>query len=107
MERTSLGHRIAHGALVVAFMSAASTRLIEAMEARGGEQVVPVSLGYDRIRFTAPVFFGDTVTVDYEVTEYDASRQRSTAEIEARNQRGEVVAIATHLMKWLRQDKPS
>lgn len=29
----------------------------------------PVSLGYDRIRFTAPVFLGDTITVTYTITE--------------------------------------
>ena len=40
----------------------------------------PVSLGYDRIRFLAPVFLGDTITVAYEVSEIDVDRRRSTAD---------------------------
>ena len=105
MKNTSLGRRVAHGALLVAYMSAASTRLIEAVNGAG--QALPVSLGYDRVRFTAPVFLGDTVTVDYRVTDYDASTQRSTADVEVRNQRGEIVAVAAHLMKWLASESPS
>ena len=31
------------------------------------EEVTPMSLGYDRVRFTAPVRIGDTVTVRYRV----------------------------------------
>ena len=99
MRKTALGHRIAHGALIVGYMSAASTRLIEAADA---PDLTPVSLGYDRIRFTAPVFFGDTVTVVYTVNEFDAARDRSVAEIEVRNQRDEVVSVATHILKWTR-----
>ena len=99
MRKTALGHRIAHGALIVGYMSAASTRLIEAADA---PDLTPVSLGYDRIRFTAPVFFGDTVTVVYTVNEFDAARDRSVAEIEVRNQRDEVISVATHILKWTR-----
>ncbi|MDQ2960780.1 MAG: MaoC family dehydratase, partial [Candidatus Dormibacteraeota bacterium] len=55
-KHNSLGHRVAHGALIVGYMSAASTRILEDFERP------MVSLGYDRIRFVKPVFFGDTVT---------------------------------------------
>ena len=97
MATTPLGKRVAHGALLVGFMSAASTRLIEQV---GIDGTVPLSLGYDRIRFVAPVFLGDMIHTRYVVKSYDADRQRSSAEIESTNQAGAVVAVATHLLKW-------
>lgn len=100
MKRTAFGHRIAHGALMVGYMSTASTM----MAARGlslGENTNPVSLGYDRMRFLKPVFLGDTVTVTYAVTSIDEPRRRSEAKVEVSNQRGELVAVATHIMKWV------
>lgn len=100
MAKSAYGQRIAHGALLVGFMSAASTALIHKLQ-ESGDASVPVSLGYDRIRFVAPVFFGDTVTVRYDVGEVDLERRRSVAKIEAVNQKGETVAVADHVMKWL------
>ena len=50
----------------------------------GGAEETPVSLGYDRIRFLGPVYFGDTITVDYRITAVDPARRRSTASIERR-----------------------
>ena len=47
------------------------------------------------------VFLGDTITVTYAITEANEDRRRTTAEIEIRNQRREVVCVATHLIKWL------
>jgi acyl dehydratase len=103
MTATPYGRRIAHGALLVGFMSTASTMIIHQAAAKG-DRSTPVALGFDRIRFTAPVFLGDTITVTYTITEADAERRRSTAEIEIRNQRDEVVCVATHLIKWLAAD---
>jgi acyl dehydratase len=100
MAKTRFGERIAHGALLVGFMSAAGSRLIEQAQAEG-EDSTPVSLGYDRLRFVAPVRFGDTVTTTYRIKATDVERSRSTAEVEARNQRDETVAVAEHIMKWL------
>jgi acyl dehydratase len=60
-----------------------------------------VSYGYDRIRFTAPVRFGDTVTVRYRIAETDPERPRTYADIEATNQRGETVAVARHTLHFL------
>jgi len=57
-KKTSLGHRVAHGALIVGYTSAASTRILEDFERP------MVSVGYDRIRFLKPVYFGDTLTID-------------------------------------------
>ena len=78
MSKTAFGHRIAHGALLVGYMSTASTTMLEKY---GGvsESDTPVSLGYDRIRFIRPVLIGDTVTVRYvvESVEPDARRTRA------------------------------
>ena len=69
MEKSSYGRLQAHGALMVGYMSTASTLAIAHTRADADE--TPVSLGYDRIRFLAPVYFGDTVTVDYRISAID------------------------------------
>jgi 3-hydroxybutyryl-CoA dehydratase len=99
MSHSMYGHRIAHGALLVGFMSNTSTRMIEDSLKRGIEST-PVSLGYDGIRFLKPVFFGDTITVSYVIAELDEPRRRTLANIEVKNQRGELVAVAKHITKW-------
>ena len=101
MARSKYGHRIAHGALVVGYMSTCSTLLIDRYRGTEGDET-PVSLGYDRIRFLGPVFIGDTVNLTYTVREVDAVKRQSIAEIEAKNQRGELVAVARHVMRWVR-----
>lgn len=102
MKARAYGQRIAHGALLVGFMSTTSTMMIAKSVARGIDET-PVSLGYDRIRFVAPVFIGDTVTVTYTIAEIDPPRSRSKASIEVKNQRGEVVAVGEHHLKWVRE----
>ena len=100
MRRSTFGERVAHGALLVGFMSTASARMAgRVMEAT--EEVTPMSLGYDRVRFTAPVRIGDTVTVRYTVRSIEAERNRSRADLHAVNQRGETVGVAEHIMKWV------
>jgi 3-hydroxybutyryl-CoA dehydratase len=94
-KSTPFGHRIAHGALIVGYMSTASTLVLQ------GFSGPVVSLGYDRIRFVKPVLIGDTITVNYEIVERDLDRQRTIATVEVTNQRGETVAVATHLQKVL------
>jgi 3-hydroxybutyryl-CoA dehydratase len=105
MKRSSYGRRIAHGALLIGFMSTTSTMIIDRL-AHPSEDETPVSLGYDRIRFTGPVFIGDTVTVSYRIAEIDPERRRSRSEIEVHNQAGDLVAVAQHLMKWIRNPSP-
>lgn len=92
---TQYGQRIAHGALILGYMSTASTLIHQGF----GRPLV--SLGYDRIRIVAPVFVGDTVTVTYTVTATDLERSRTIADCVARNQRGETVVISTHIQKVL------
>jgi 3-hydroxybutyryl-CoA dehydratase len=100
MRSSMFGRRIAHGALLVGFMSTTSTLMIERSLQRGLEST-PVSLGYDRVRFLKPVFIGDTVTVRYEIVEVDPETSRTRAVVEVLNQRNEVVAVAEHILKWL------
>ena len=92
MREGGYGERVAHGALLVGLMSAASARM------RIGRTV---SLGYDRIRFIAPVRFGDTVATEYKIVSVDAARRRAIAEVTCRNQRGETVAIGTNIKAFV------
>jgi acyl dehydratase len=101
MRRSSYGERIAHGVLSVGFMSTASSQLLAGIISPEWEET-PVSLGYDRIRFLLPVFFGDTLTVTYTVKEVDAERRRSRSDIQVTNQKDEVVSVAEHIMKWVK-----
>ena len=98
MERSSCGRLMAHGALLVGFMSTVSTMAIA--ETREADEI-PVSVGYDRIRFLQPVFLGDTVTVTYKIIEIEHSRKRSYADIELINQNRELVAVAKHILQWV------
>jgi len=102
MRQTQYGRRIAHGALLVGYMSRASTMIAEKI-AGDHANFYPVSLGYDRIRFLKPVFIGDTITVTYAVTSSDMAKSRSTANVEMLNETSEVVAAAIHIMKWLKR----
>ena len=100
MEKSGYGGLIAHGALLVGFMSTASTQM--ASGSRADDSVVGVSLGYDRMRFLAPVYFGDTITVNYTIASIDTEKMRATADIKITNQDGTLVAVATHLLKWVK-----
>jgi 3-hydroxybutyryl-CoA dehydratase len=100
MSDTVYGGRIAHGALLVAYMSACSTEIVERIpNVRAAE--TPVSLGYDRIRFIKPVYIGEHVTLHYIIREIDPARRRSRADITVTNQDGELVCVAQHVLKWV------
>ena len=101
MARSKFGKRIAHGALIVGYMSTCSTMMIE--QCRGtalGE--TPVSLGYDKVRFLGPVFIGDTVTLTYTIAEVDAQKRQSLADIRVVKQSGDLVAVARHILRWVK-----
>ena len=99
MVRSSYGQRLVHGALVVGFMSTASTMAIAGC--REDEKETPLSVGYDRVRFIAPVKFGDTLTVTYEISEIDVDRRRSVGDIRVINQDDTLVAVAKHILQWV------
>ena len=103
MRTSMFGKRIAHGALMIGYMSTCSTMMIDRSLEKGIDST-PVSLGYDRVRFVAPVFFSDTITVSYTIAEVDPERRRTRAKIEVTNQRNETVAAAEHILKWVRRE---
>ncbi len=94
MGKTRYGRRIAHGVLTMAFMSTCSSKLIEAL---GNPPTV--SYGYERVRFIKPVFIGDTLTTQYTVQTVDEEGGRTFSEVKVHNQRGELVSVATHILK--------
>lgn len=92
MRQGRYGRRIAHGTLLMGFMSAASARLYLGRT---------VSLGYDRVRFPAPVFLGDTITTLYTVREVDPAKRRVFADVRCTNERGEVVGAAINIRAFV------
>jgi acyl dehydratase len=100
MERSPWGRRMAHGALLVGFISSASTLAIQ--KCRGDTAETPVAVGFDKVRFLAPVFLGDTVTVHYAIEAIDLDRRRSRAKVRINNQDGTLVAVAEHILQWVR-----
>jgi acyl dehydratase len=101
MKHTRYGKRIAHGALLVGYMSNASTKIVENLANGDAGSEFPVSLGYDRVRFLDAVCVGDTITVTYTVREIDPVKRRSSSSVVITNQRGKEVAVATHILKWV------
>jgi len=99
--KTAYGQRIAHGALVLGLVSTTASQIAHQAIA-GGAEGVPVSLGYDRVRFLAPAFIGDMLTTHYCVEATDAARGRSEAVCEVRKQDGTLCLVARHIMKWVR-----
>jgi acyl dehydratase len=88
---------------MVGFMSTTSTMIVANKDwNKSGE--TPVSLGYDRVRFLAPVFFGDTINVEYKISAIDPAKRRATGDIAITNQDGTLVAVATHILKWVKND---
>ncbi|MEO1109946.1 MAG: MaoC/PaaZ C-terminal domain-containing protein [Pseudomonadota bacterium] len=104
MEKSSYGRLMAHGALMIGYMSTASTMAIA--HSRDADET-PVSLGYDRVRFLKPVFLGDTITVRYEIVEIDVERRRSVADIKLFNQHDELTTVAQHILKWVSNEAAS
>ena len=44
------------------------------------------------------------MTVDYTIAAIDLERRRSTADITVKNQDGTLVAVGTHILKWVKND---
>lgn len=98
MNTTPHKTRQAHGALMVGYMSTVSSMVTARI--RDYPDLV-VSGGYDRIRFIKPVFFGDTITVNYEIDSVDHEGDRATGKIEIYNQHGELTTVGTHILRWV------
>ena len=94
-KATPYKDRIVHGVLT---FSLAST--VSGMAAiKSGHSAV--AYGYDKLRFKLPVFFGDTITATYTVTEIDEERKMITADCVMTNQKHDVVLTVIHYMKIL------
>jgi len=93
MRTTRYGRRIAHGALLVGYMSRASTEVCSGLDG------TIVSYGFEKVRFPAAAFIGDTVTVTYEIVERDEAAMKAFSRVTCTTQRGDVVAAATHILK--------
>ncbi|MDA2939221.1 MaoC family dehydratase N-terminal domain-containing protein [Acidobacteria bacterium AH-259-A15] len=103
MQKTRYGERIAHGTLLIGYTSAASTRFCERLQ---GEHpnLLFVSYGYDRIRFIKPVLFGDTIVVNYRLARVVPEEAKLLADIKLYNQRDELVAVMTHILKAMEME---
>ena len=58
-----------------------------------------LAMGYDKVKFLKPVFFGDTITATYRITAVNEARRKTTGECVMTNQRGEIVLTCLHYMK--------
>lgn len=97
MHSTQYGSRIAHGVLIFALSSTASTLIHQPYD----DECPVASYGYDHVRFTAPVYFGDTVTCNYEVISVDPESGKTIAKVEIVKQDDTVVCVAEHVLKFL------
>jgi len=97
MKTTQYGTRIVHGVLTFALGCTASTMIQQQMKS----PIPSASYGYDRLRFVKPVFFGDTLTSTYTVARVEEDTMKTFSDLVITNQRGEVVVVATHILKFL------
>lgn len=99
-EESDFGERIAHGALVFSAMTGLAQRV------RDRRAEVVAFYGVDRLRFTAPVRFGDTIRVELELLEKEQKDHPTATGIvrydaEVANQRDEVV-LSCELLSLVR-----
>lgn len=88
-KQTPAGRRIAHGALIFSI----STGLMTQMNLIN--DTVLAFYGVDKLRFTKPVFIGDTVRVAKKVADLVGKGERGVVTFETTilNQRGETVQV--------------
>jgi len=104
MRTTAYGGRIAHGALLVGYMSNCSTNIVGRCGAIADSHF-PVSLGYDKVRFLAGVRIGDTITITYRIVAANQGKARTEAEVKVTKEDGALCAVASHIMKWLPKEE--
>ena len=90
-EKTRFGKRIAHGVLAASFISAAIGIKLPAAD----ETAVYLS---QNLRFMRPVYIGDTITAELEVTAVDAERRRVTLSTRCVNQNQEEIVTGDALV---------
>jgi len=82
IKNTPFKQRVAHGVLTTGLISA-----VIGMKLPGPGAIMLSTSA----RFTAPVFFGDTITAEVEVVEKDAARNRLKLNAVCTNQAGKTV----------------
>jgi 3-hydroxybutyryl-CoA dehydratase len=92
---TRYGRRIAHGALLVGFVSTVMARMTALLPPPGG-----VSYRY-AVRFTAPVLIGDTVTTALTLQAVRPERRELVFAARTTNQRGETVLDGETVLKLI------
>ena len=92
-KKTRFGTRIAHGALLVGFISTVMAKMSVKIPPPGG-----VSYRYD-VKFTAPVKFGDTITTQLTVIEKKPERRQIILQASCTNQREETVLKGETVLK--------
>lgn len=97
MAASPYNTRIAHGLLSLAYTSYTSTCAAQT------SSMYCVSYGYDRVRFLGAVLIGDTVNVKYTICEKNEDKMTTTADIELKNQRGELCLVARHILKFFKK----
>ncbi len=94
-KKTRYGTRIAHGALLVGFISTVMAKMSSKIPPPGG-----VSYRYD-VKFTAPVKFGDTITTELRCIEKNPAKKEVIFQASSTNQRGEKVLEGQTVLKVL------
>ncbi len=92
---TRYGGRLAHGALLVGFISTVMGKMTARIPPPGG-----VSYRYE-VRFLGPVRFGDTVTTELTLAETRPERRELVFAARSTNQRGETVLDGRTVLKLL------
>lgn len=96
-EKTRFGQRIAHGVLTTGLIS---TVLGTPLQGPGVGNAVEMQL---LLNFTAPVFFGDTITAEAEVIEKIEDKRIVRVKTICRNQKGEIVIDGEAKLKLLKE----
>ena len=92
---TRFGTRIAHGALLVGFISTVMGKMSARIPPPGG-----VSYKYE-VKFVGPVLFGDTITTELTLLEGRADRRELVFAARCANQRAETVLEGQTILKLI------
>lgn len=102
-KNTDYGQRIAHGTLTFSVGVGLTASLVNPLA---------FSYGYDHLRFIKPVFIGDTIHTEVTITDKKDHRKHPdkgivTEHLDIKNQRGETVMVADHLLMCQKKDVPA
>jgi 3-hydroxybutyryl-CoA dehydratase len=90
--KTAYGRPIAHGALLLGYMSAVSSM------ATADCPVPLVSLGYDKLRFVGAAMIGEEVEVRFVISGHEDERDRAVADVTV-TAGGRTLAVARNIIK--------